>query len=76
MVLVTHSGERKNFTVLSTCKNGMLLSCSPWGVTRNKKMSIMADIYGSQNAVLFQTGLVDADDEEDFDIKFQSLESV
>ena len=39
-------------------------------------MSIMADIYGSQNAVLFQTGLVDADDEEDFDIKFQSIESV
>ena len=36
----------------------------------------MADIYGSQNSVLFQTGLADADDEEDFDIKFQSLESV
>ena len=46
------------------------------GCNQKSKMSIMADIYGSQNAVLFQTGLADAADEEDFDIKFQSLESV
>ena len=46
------------------------------GCNQKSKMSIMADIYGSQNSVLFQTGLADADDEEDFDIKFQSLESI
>ena len=33
----------------------------------------MADIYGSQNEVLLQSGLDDAEDESDFDPKLESL---
>ena len=34
----------------------------------------MADIYGSQNEVLLQSGLADAEDESDFDAKLESLQ--
>ena len=43
---------------------------------QRSKASIMADIYGSQNDVLLQSGLADAEDEEDFDVKLESLRSV
>ena len=33
----------------------------------------MADIYGSQNEVLLQSGLADAEDESDFNAKLESL---
>ena len=33
----------------------------------------MADIYGSQDEILLQNGLVDADDESDFKAKLESL---
>jgi len=36
----------------------------------------MADIYGSQSDVLLQSGLADAEDEQDFDVKLDSLKSV
>jgi len=36
----------------------------------------MADIYGSQSDVLLQSGLADAEDEHDFDVKLDSLKSV
>ena len=34
---------------------------------------IMADIYGSQNSVLLQTGLADVINEDDFMTKYDSL---
>ena len=37
---------------------------------------IMTDIYGSQDDVLLQNSLADADDSEDFQIKLASLETV
>ena len=36
----------------------------------------MAEIYGSQSDVLFQSGLADTEDEDDFDVKLDSLKSV
>lgn len=48
----------------------MLLSWSPCGVTRNKKVIVMADMV-HKNDVLFQTALAEADDEEEnFDLMF------
>ncbi len=43
------------------------------GSTPRIKQRIMADIYGSKQDRLLQFGLADADDEEDFDIKLESL---
>lgn len=36
----------------------------------------MADIYGSQSDVLLQTELADAEDEDDFEVKLDSLKIV
>ena len=48
------------------------------GCNQQSKQSILAEIYGSQSDVLFQSGLADAEDEEedDFDVKLDSLKSV
>ena len=40
---------------------------------KNDQQRIMADIYGTQNNVILQDGLADAIDEEDFDIKIDSI---
>lgn len=40
------------------------------------KAGIMADVYGSRNDVLFQSGLADPEDKEDFHEKVESLKSV
>ena len=37
---------------------------------------ILADIYGTQNQVLLQDGLADAENEEDFDVKLNSLQGL
>ena len=37
---------------------------------------IMSDIYGTQNEVLLENGLADADDEEDFEVKLESLKPI
>ncbi len=37
---------------------------------------IMSDIYGTQNEILLENGLADADDEDDFDAKLESLKPV
>eukprot|EP00794_Sanderia_malayensis_P004341 gene4341-4918_t len=37
---------------------------------------IMSDIYGTQNEVLLENGLADADDEEDFEVKMESLKPI
>lgn len=46
------------------------------GCNQRSKQRIMADIYGSQSDVLLQSGLADAEDEDDFDVKLDSLKSV
>ena len=46
------------------------------GCNQRSKLSIMSDIYGTQNDVLLQNGLVNALDGEDFDIKLESLKTV
>ena len=43
------------------------------GGNQRTQTRIMADIYGSQNEVLLQSGLADAEDESDFDAKLESL---
>ena len=37
---------------------------------------IMADIYGTQNSLLLENGLADAEKEEDFNVKLASLQVV
>ncbi len=37
---------------------------------------IMSDIYGTQNEVLLENGLADAEDEEDFEVKLDSLKTI
>ena len=46
------------------------------GCNRRTLERVMADIYGSQTESMLQSGLADADDESDFDVKLQSLEDV
>ncbi len=43
------------------------------GCNKRSKQRIMADIYGSQTDILIQSGLADAEDEEDFNVKLESL---
>lgn len=43
---------------------------------QRSKQRIMVDIYGSQSDVLLQSGLADAEDEDDFDVKLDNLKSV
>lgn len=59
-----HSQERNALKLKSLCTNER---------SRNR---IMADIYGSQHDVLWENGLADAEDPEDFQIKLASLETV
>ena len=40
------------------------------------KRRILADIYGSQNDILLQSRLADADDEDDFNIKLSSVKDI
>ena len=46
------------------------------GANKNTVQKIMADIYGSQDDVLFQAGLADSADCEDFDMKLESLQDI
>ena len=46
------------------------------GTTKRGKDRIMADTYGSKQDRMLQFGLVDADDEDDFNIKLVSLQDV
>ena len=46
------------------------------GCNQRSELSIMSDIYGTQNDVLLQSGLADALDEDDFDVKLESLKTV
>ena len=46
------------------------------GANERSRNRIMTDIYGSHDDVLLQKGLADADDSEDFQIKFASWETV
>ena len=43
------------------------------GANQRTQGRIMADIYGSQDEILLQNGLADADDESDFEAKLESL---
>ena len=36
----------------------------------------MSDIYGSKNEVLLEKGLADAEDEDDFQVKLESLKPI
>ena len=46
------------------------------GCTQRSQLWVMSDIYGTQDAVLLQNGLADAEDECDFDAKLKSLKPV
>lgn len=46
------------------------------GCNHSNKQSILADIYGSQNDIVYQDGLADSDDDGDFLAKLESLKSV
>ena len=37
---------------------------------------VMADIYGTQNTLLLENGLVDTENEQDFSVKLASLQAV
>ena len=37
---------------------------------------VMADIYGTQNSLLLENGLADAENEQDFSVKLASLQAV
>ena len=76
MVSLTFLKTLRSCSEPSICRNEMHLNLNPSNVTKRSRTSIMADIYGSQNDVLLQSGLADADDEEDFDVKLDSLKRV
>ena len=46
------------------------------GCTQLSQSRVMSDIYGTQDAVLLQNGLADAEDKCDFDAKLESLKPV
>eukprot|EP00112_Aurelia_sp_Birch-Aquarium-sp1_P014208 Seg3052.3 transcript_id=Seg3052.3/GoldUCD/mRNA.D3Y31 product="hypothetical protein" protein_id=Seg3052.3/GoldUCD/D3Y31 len=46
------------------------------GANKNTVKRIMADIYGSQDDVIFQAGLADSADREDFSTKLESLQDI
>ena len=46
------------------------------GCNQQSQSRVMADIYGTQDDVLLQNGLADAEDECDFDAKLESLKPV
>lgn len=46
------------------------------GCTQRSQSRVMSDIYGTQDAVLLQNGLADAENECDFDAKLESLKPV
>ena len=46
------------------------------GANQLTQSRVMADIYGSQNEILLQSGLADAEDESDFDAKLESLKPI
>ena len=47
-----------------------------FGANKRTVERIMADIYGSQNSILLESGLADSYDEEDFNVKLESLASI
>lgn len=61
----THHMQERDLQKLKT------LGCNP--KTQSK---ILADIYGCQNEVLWQDGLADADDEDDYDAKLERFKAV
>ena len=46
------------------------------GCNQRSQSRVMADVYGTQDEVLIQNGLADAEDEFDFDAKLESLKTV
>ena len=46
------------------------------GATKRAKDRIMADTYGSKQETMLQFGLADADEEDDFNVKFLNLQDV
>lgn len=46
------------------------------GASLIQKKRILSDIYGSEQGQIFNVGLIDADSESDFEVKFKSLEDV
>ena len=46
------------------------------GVNEKDRSRIMADIYGSQNEIVSQNGLADAENVDDFKAKVYSLQPV
>ena len=46
------------------------------GVNDKDRSCIMADIYGSQNEVLLQNGMTDAENVDDFKARLDSLQPV
>ena len=45
------------------------------GVSESDRRSILSDIFGQQVGSVLEEGIVDADDEDEFDIRVSSLES-
>lgn len=76
MASLTYSKMQETLYCTQHMQERDALKLQSLGCNQQGKASIMADIYGSQNDVLLQNGLADAEDEKDFDVKLDSLKNV